>query len=312
MPGSIYQGKLISTGYYSGIVTTYNITTGQILWNWTAPFVGLGETPYEYTPVTMGCIADGKIYLYSTEHSITQPIRRDYKIYCLNATSGKLIWAESCCPSSAPIIADGRIVALDLTSNQIYCYGKGDSATTVSAPQTITSVGSGVMITGTVIDNTPSGRLNINGGLDFSLQGTPAISDASMDAWMEYVYHQRSIPTNATGVNVSLDTVDPNGNNVHIGDVTSDLTGAYGYVWKPEVPGTYKIIATFAGSASYGSSFAQTYMGVGEAEPTAAPTTIPQTNTATAADIMTYMAIGVIAIIIAIAIVGFLMLRKHP
>ncbi len=98
MPGSIYQGKLISTGYYSGVVTTYNITTGQILWNWSAPFIGLGETPYEHTPVTLGCIADGKIYLYSTEHSITQPIRHEYKLYCLNATSGTLLWAESCCP----------------------------------------------------------------------------------------------------------------------------------------------------------------------------------------------------------------------
>jgi hypothetical protein len=210
---------------------------------------------------------------------------------------------------------------------EIYCYGMGNSATTVSAPQNVPTLGSSVTITGTVTDNTPTGRLNTNaagissfnslnvpvsGDYDFVLKGTPAISDASMDAWMEYVYHQRSMPTNATGVNVSLDTVDPNGNNVHIGDVTSDLTGAYGYVWKPEVPGTYKIIATFAGSAAYGSSFAQTYMGVAEAAPTPVSTAIAQTDLVTTSTLTMYLVLGVIAIIIAIAIVGVLLLRKHP
>ena len=187
------------------------------------------------------------------------------------------------------------------------------------------SLGSSVTITGTVTHNTPTGRLNTNaagisrfnslgepvpGDYDFVLKGTPAISDASMDEWMEYMYHQRPMPTNATGVNVSLDTVDPNGNLVHIGDVTSDLTGAYGYVWKPEVPGTYKIIATFAGSAAYGSSFAQTYMGVGEEAPipTAQPI-IAQPPTEM------YIGAAAVAIIIAIAIgfaITILTLRKRP
>jgi hypothetical protein len=91
--------------------------------------------------------------------------------------------------------------------------------------------------------------------------------------------------------------------------VTSDLTGAYGYVWQPEVPGTYKIIATFAGSAAYGSSFAQTYMGVSDAAPTASPiaeTIQPPTE-------MYIIGVGV-AIIIAIAIgfaITILTLRKR-
>ena len=109
---------------------------------------------------------------------------------------------------------------------------------------------------------------------------------------------------------MSLDAIDPNGNYIHIGAVTSDKTGTYGCDWKPEVPGTYQIIATFAGSTSYGSSFAQTYMSVSEAAPTASPypeVVFPPTET--------YI-IGVgIAIIIAIAIgfaVTILVLRKRP
>ena len=72
-------------------------------------------------------------------------------------------------------------------------------------------------------------------------------------------------PTNAKGVPVSLDTIDPNGNLVHIGDVTSDINGNYGFAYTPEVPGTYQIIATFAGSSAYYGSTATTYLTVGEA-----------------------------------------------
>jgi hypothetical protein len=127
---------------------------------------------------------------------------------------------------------------------------------------------------------------------------------------MEYMYHQRPKPTNATGVPVSLDTIDPNGNLVHIGNVTSDATGAYGLVWKPDVPGTYQITATFAGSGAYGGSSAQTYMAIGESTPTASPypeINIPSTEI--------YIIGTGIAIIIAVAIVGALILiavRKRP
>ena len=55
-------------------------------------------------------------------------------------------------------------------------------------------------------------------------QGTPAISDAWMTPWMEYLYMDQPYPTNATGVPVSIDAVDPNGNYVHIGNATSDIS----------------------------------------------------------------------------------------
>ncbi len=44
-------------------------------------------------------------------------------------------------------------------------------------------------------------------------------------AWMEYVYMQNPKPSDATGVPVSIDAIDPNGNLVHLGDATSDASG---------------------------------------------------------------------------------------
>ncbi len=185
---------------------------------------------------------------------------------------------------------------------QIYCFGPGLSKTTVSAPQSGVSAGSGITITGTVTDDTPSGKD----------QGTPAISDASMDQWMGYLYQQQPFPTNATGVPVSIDAIDPNGNYIHLGTTTSDYSGNFGYSWTPpDIAGTYQIIATFAGSASYSGSFSQTYITVNSAAATPAPTATPLNMAAVNASIMTYTVIAAIAIIIAIAIVGVLMLRKR-
>jgi hypothetical protein len=308
MSTSVYQGTLFSYGW-GGVLIAYNATTGDIMWNWTAPFVGIDESAYPHTPLSLGCIADGKLYLYSGEHSPSQPLRRDGKLFCVDATSGEMLWSITCWPSTSPIIADGRILVLDMFDAEIYCYGKGPSATTVSAPQLVPTVGSSVMITGTVTDDSPSGRHNINGGLDFALKGTPAIADESMDAWMEYMFHQRPMPMDAKGVEVMLETLDPNGNFYEIGNTTSDINGNYGVMWEPPVPGEYTIIATFAGSAAYGPSQATTYMGVAEApEPTPAPTPTPAPMTDTYV-----MGFG-IGMIIAIVIVGlllFLLLRKR-
>jgi hypothetical protein len=305
---TVYRGRLYSYGY-TGVLLAYNLTTGHIDWNWSAPSVGMFETPYTHTPLSMGCIAEGKLYLYSSEHSVSQPIRRDGKLYCVDAETGQMLWSMTCWPSSAPIIGDGRIVVLDMFDASIYCFGKGDSATTVSAPQNVPTLGSSVMITGTVTDNTPSGRLNTNYGLDFSLKGTPAIADESMDAWMEHLYHQRPIPADAKGVEVILETLDPNGNFYEIGRTTSDINGKYGLKFTPEVPGDYQIIARFEGSASYGSSADTTYLSVDEA-PQASPTPAPPGPSM--ADI--YIVPGIIGIIIAIVAVGLvllLLLRKR-
>ena len=58
-------------------------------------------------------------------------------------------------------LADGLLVHYSNFDNQIYCYGRGPSATTVSATQNVPALGSSVTITGTVTDDTPTGRRKI-------------------------------------------------------------------------------------------------------------------------------------------------------
>ena len=308
----------------SGVVNCFNTTTGDFLWNWTAPSIGYLETEgLTYSTVSLAFFIDDavtgrdKLYLHGSTGwaGQTSPIRRDGSIFCIDTETGEMLWRLMAYPSyannalSRVIISDGRIIYMDNHDNQIYCLGKGPSATTVSAPQLVPTVGSSVMITGTVTDQSPSGRHNVAGSLDFSLKGTPAIGDESMDAWMEYMFHQRPKPTNATGVEVILETIDPNGNFYEIGNVTSDSSGNFAYMFTPEVPGQYQITARFEGSASYGSSSATTYMGVAEA-PQATPTPTPPPPSM--AD--TYLVPGIVGIIIAVVAVGLvivLMLRKR-
>ena len=192
----------------------------------------------------------------------------------------------------------------------MYVFGKGPSATTVSAPQTVPELGATILLTGTVTDQSPSGRYNVAGSLDFTLKGTPAISDQDMEAWMEYLFQQRPIPANAKGVPVTLTTIDPNGNLVPIGNTTSDAKGNYAIQFTPEVPGTYQIIATFEGSKSYGPSFGTTYLAVGDEAPKTPEPSTPESI----ADL--YFVPAITGIIIAIAIVGvvlaLLLLKKRP
>ena len=321
---SAHDGKAYTMGSM-GEMHCFDATTGESLWNWSAPLQGNLETQgLTYTPLSLAFYVDNNatgrhlIYLHGSTGwaGETSPIRRDGAIFCVDADTGALVWRLTAYPNTANnalskvVISDDRILYLDNHDNQIYCLGKGPSATTVSAPQIAPTLGSKVTITGTVTDQSPSGKHNINGDLDIALKGTPAISDASMDSWMEYMFHQRPKPTDAIGVEVNLKAIDPNGNYVQIGNATSDMYGNFGLPYTPEVPGTYQIIASFAGSNSYGPSASTTYLTVSEGPTsTPAPTAQPQS----AADM--YILPGIIGIIIAIIIVGIatiLVLRKRP
>ena len=50
------------------------------------------------------------------------------------------------------VLADGYLVVANGYDNQLYCYGTGQSATTVSAPDTAIPQGTPVLIQGTVTD----------------------------------------------------------------------------------------------------------------------------------------------------------------
>jgi hypothetical protein len=314
---NIAYGKLYVTGY-SGILYCYDDTNGTLLWTYGNGGEGNTTlsgftTPYGRYPTFISTIADGKIYLDTTEHSPNSPLYKGAELRCINATDGTEMWTimdygNQMYGGQSPI-ADGYLTTLNSYDAQIYCYGKGPSATTVQAPMISVTVGNQVVIQGSVMD-TAAGTQQAEQAARFP-NGVPAVSDTSQSAWMEYVYMQKPKPTNTTGVEVSIDAIDPNNNLVHLGTATSDPSGLYSLAWTtPDVPGKYTIIATFAGSESYYGSYAETAAIVAQApEPTPQPTPTPA-----------YMAetyflpatIGMIlAIVIATAVI-VMMLRKRP
>jgi outer membrane protein assembly factor BamB len=303
--------------YYSasvaGVVYCYDITNGNLLWTFNATD--------KYTESYIGntwwqaplFVSDGMIYTGTLEHSPLNPIPRGAPFFCLNATDGSLIFeADGLFRQTRwggrAIIGDSVIATQDTYDQQVYGVGKGPSQTTISAPNTAVTSNTPLVIQGKVTDISP-------GTSDDSLKlrfpnGVPAVSDASQSEWMLYVYKQFSMPTSATGVPVSIDAMDPNGNYVHLGDATSDTSGSYSLVCTPSAPGTYVVYATFGGSGAYYSSFAQTTMVVQAASATPAPSTTAQST------IEQYFVPAIAGIIVAIAIVGILLaillLRKHP
>ena len=316
MGQNYYNGTLFSYGY-GGVITAYDVKTGNILWTYEPTSIGTESAYGGNYPLGVAVISDGKLYTVTGEHSPTQPLMRGPNLRCIDAATGKEVWKilgffGGMSPTSPNIImADGILVGLNYFDNQLYAFGKGPSATTVTTQNDVSVLGNQVMVKGTVTDQTTSGRRNTNDVLQFSLAGTPAISDKDMSAWMEYKYMQQAKPTNATGVSVTLTAIDPNGNMVPVGSTTSDMNGNYAFPYTPEVPGTYQIIADFAGSNAYGPSTATTYITVQDApSATATPTAQP----VSIAD--QYFVPAIAGVIIAIAIVGvilaMLLLKKRP
>jgi hypothetical protein len=83
---------------------------------------------------------------------------------------------------------------------------------------------------------------------------------------MEYVYMQKPMPDDVTGVPVKLAYQLPDGSWKDIDQVISDDHGNFGFGWTPEEEGTYLVKAFFLGSDSYWGSSATTYLTVGPAE----------------------------------------------
>jgi hypothetical protein len=116
-----------------------------------------------------------------------------------------------------------------------------------------------------------------------------------------------------TGVPITLTAIDSSGNYVDIGEVTtSAYYGTFELTWTPPAEDTYKIIASFAGDVSYGSSAASTAISVGPA------VEIPDTNPGpvvtealSPTEFYTAIAVATIAIILAIAASALLLRRKQ-
>jgi hypothetical protein len=307
MDGLIAYGKLFMWDY-GGYVNALDIKTGKIVWTWVPRSAGY-NTPYGTYPIWhfgTGSICDGKLWL-SEGKMYDPPLSPGCKRLVINCTDGTEVWSIlSFSSRMSGAIGDGVLISWNCYDKQIDAFGKGPTQTTVSAAPKTEVIGNNIIIEGKVIDISPGTKQTAQ-ALDFP-NGVAAVNDASQSAWMEYVYMQQPYPTNCTGVEVTLDAYDPNGNFVHLGTATSDTSGTFSYMWPtPAVPGEYRIIATFPGSKSYYASYAETAAGVSEAPIVTPPPTYPIPMDYTMSIIG-----AAIAVIIAVAIVGLILLRKKP
>lgn len=291
---------------YGGDVYAIDMAHGTFLWHYSTPSGGY-ESPYGIEPLWIfptATVADGKLFV-AEGHMYSPPLFHKAQELALNITDGSLVWSiDAFDVTSGPAIVDGVMTTLNAYDNQIYAWGKGPSGMTVECQQ----FDSNIVIRGTVIDMS-AGTQQQAQVANFP-NGVPCVSDASMSQFMEAVYMQQQMPTNVTGVPVTLSVLDSNGNYRQIGSTTSNADGMFTLTWTPDIPGNFTVIANFAGSESYYPSHADTSFFVGAPAATASPypiVNLPPTEM--------YIVAAAVAIIIAIAIVGVLILtavKKRP
>jgi hypothetical protein len=236
------------------------------------------------------------------------PLFHQAQQLALNLTDGSVVWSiDAFDVTSGPAISDGVMTTLNAYDNQIYAYGKGPTKLTVSAPGASIIKGGSLVISGSITDISAGTKQEAQAA-NFP-NGVPAVSDASQKDWMEYIYMQQPMPNNVTGVPITLSVLDANGNFRTIGTTVSDGSGFFSYQWTPDIEGKYTIVASFAGSESYYPSSAEAGFAVDTAASTPSPTTA---STTTQAPVEMYVIGTGIAVIIAVAIVGLLILRKKP
>lgn len=290
--GGVFAYGKFYVGGMDGVIHCFDAHTGRKLWKFSSGNSGL-ETPYGAWPMGNGPIlADGVVYTGVGEHSPTNPLIRGGKLYALNAETGEKLWDMNGWVS-VTAIADGYLVGYNLYDNRIYCIGKGPSATEVTVSPKVVVGGSDVLIEGKVTDQS-SGQ-----------PGTPAVSDEDMGVYMAHLLQQQALPTHVRGVPVHLTAHSESGSTINIGTVVSDAYGTFEYKWTPPSEGTYKIIAAFAGSDSYGDSSATTSLAV-----SAQPEVTEEAATYTAIDIVLIVAVVVVALLVVFNIFAVRKMRK--
>jgi hypothetical protein len=330
----IAYGKLFVPDF-GGYVHAFDVHTGKKLWSYYLGDAGY-DTPYgHYTIETPLIIADGVVYT-SAGHAYSPPIFKGATLMALNESTGELIWNIGFYGDRMGIgAADGYLISYNIYDGQVYCFGKGPSAVRVDAPMTAVTLGSSLVIRGSVTDECAGAKQLVSEG---KFKSVPAISDENQREWMEYLYMLQPKPTDIKGVDVDLTAIDPNGNFQNIGTVTTDALGNFAIDWAPPVPGLYTVKATFKGTESYGRSEEGTAFVVSEpaapavVTPTPAPTATqpPLTpisptpvptpvspsptqavNPPTSAEpTTTYIAIGFVVIVIVVGAAALILKRR--
>ena len=309
----IADGVLYIMGF-GGDMWAIDAATGNELW-YTSTNKVIGEagsdTPYGVWPLWVfsgGSIAGG-VWFLNVGHEYSPPLFRGAQQLAINITNGELVWKISGFDvTNAATIVDGYATVLNAYDNQLYTYGKGPSAMTVTAPNVGVTTSTPIVIRGSVID-IAAGTKQDQQAANFPY-GVPCVSDESMSAWMEYIYMQMPCPTNTIGVPVTISVLDANYNYREIGRTTSDGSGMFSFTWTPDIVGDYTVVASFAGTESYYPSSAETSFTATEPAPTATPAP-------TAAPTMSeqYFVPAIAGLFVAIIVVGLLIilvLRKRP
>jgi hypothetical protein len=295
---------------YGGEIHCYNMTNGNLEWKYDNTNSGI-ETPWGNYPIFIMAIADGKVYAFNNEHSPNTPLYKGERVRCMDAFTGEELWAvlgwagqTGGRGQSTAVLADGFLCYYSYYDNQIYCIGKGSSATTVTTQNDIISLGDSILIKGTVTDQAP-GTGQDEQAARFP-NGVPAIADKYMDEWMEYLYMQKPCPMELDGVPVKLEIFGEDGSYTELGTVTSNAYGDFTMEWTPPDEGLYTIMATFDGSDSYWRSYDATYLSVGPAPAEPEPETEePLFSTAELA------ILAAVVILIIIVLIATWILRKR-
>ena len=298
-------GKLYFGGY-GGILYCYDVLNGDLLWTYGNGGEGNSTssgliTAWGHYPIFLPAIADGKVYLATTEHSPDSPYYKGAQIRCVNATDGTEIftgegWGTGM-DANYDVVADGFYAYFNGYDSKVYVIGKGPSETFVNVKNNVLALGGSVLIEGSVLD-IAAGTQQDEQIARFP-RGVPAVSDDSVSAWMSYVYFQKPRPTDTIGVTIALIVIDANGNYREIGTTTSNDDGFFAFNWIPDIEGQYTVYASFAGSESYWPSHSVSAFVVDPAPFAPAPTDFPLQSTADM-----YFAPAVAGIIVAIIIVG--------
>jgi len=319
-PGSLSNcvayGRVYSSAY-SGVLYCYDMSTGKVLWTYGNGGEGNStnsgsQVPGPY-PTFVNAIGNGIVYTVTTEHTFETPIYKGALTRAINATDGTEIWTLSAATgefgAESYAIADGFATLFNSYDQQIYSIGRGASETTVTASPKVSTFGSNVVVEGSVMDISAGTKQNEQSAR--FPEGVAAASDATMNDWMGYVYQQKPLPSNFKGVDVGISVVDANGNYRNIGTATTDSKGNFNLVWKPDIPGTYQVIAAFGGTNGYWPSYQETTFNVQDAPPTATPA--PTAAPSMADQYFLPMSAAIIVAIVVIgALLALLMLRKRP
>jgi len=318
--GPAYGYGKFFTGRVSGVVTCYDLETGDVLWKYDVRDLYNENTWSSNHQIEYHFLADGKICLSYGEHSPINPLPRGGPLVVLDVENGTKIWELSWVNNwwgGHVMIGDSTMVGLNGYDNRLYAIGKGPSETTVSIQSDVISLGSSVLIKGTVMDVSP-GTEDIALRLRFP-NGVPAIADENMTDWMQYVYMQWPTASEVEGVKVFLKIQDPNG-DWYSTTVTSDANGVFSHMWAPGVVGEYHVTVMFEGSKSYYSSQATTAFGVDEApEEAASAAEIAQTTVnqmPAYPEIPAYLTIDLVILIlvavgVVIGLIAYMALRKQ-